>query len=631
MTAPVCCAPEKKLETGKGRKCDMNEKKELAYQRLSPAYETSMLNPGQAEKSYPGLGAWYAALQAEIAGSYEDECLGKKALAAAKEWLAEEAAALFKDKREESPAGLKAALSGLWKRYLLRTAEARALDWAKEMTRTGAENPYEAVLRKANADTDSWMEEYGLPVTALEREMMRFWFSLPPEKLKSMGNIIADALLHGFISQSRDRRGRSRVRFFYQLGQEALAREVVRAFRERGLQPVITAPHTLDTPSQYQVDHRFDRYYGLDQELLAAEQSAYEKAMRGYEAELKDTCGMVGIEQFGIEPVILTPCPDALHLTQEMQALSAQLESWKAELEAEWIRPAEISFCKIAFPNRLVGERFEEIFQDFFAMNETVSEPYELVQQTLIDALDTCEYAEVKGYQGNETNITVSLWPLSQPDVQTKFLNCGGDLNIPYGEVFTTPRLAGTTGLWHVEEICLKGVFYHDLRLTFKDGWVIRADCREGAEYVRKNLLYPWDKLTMGEFAIGTNTSAYAIAQKYGIGSRLPILIYEKMGPHMAIGDPCFARSEDAAIYNMYDHKEMVCRENEVTGERKQKNVYFGKHIDITLPYHQVEYLRGVRADGSKMEIIGYGRFVLAGTDALNEGLCAVQKEEQGQ
>ena len=149
MTAPVCCAPEKKLETGKGRKCDMNEKKELAYQRLSPAYETSMLNPGQAEKSYPGLGAWYAALQAEIAGSYGDECLGKKALAAAKEWLAAEAAALFKDKREESPAGLKAALAGLWKRYLLRTAEARALDGVKEMTQTGAENPYEAVLWKA--------------------------------------------------------------------------------------------------------------------------------------------------------------------------------------------------------------------------------------------------------------------------------------------------------------------------------------------------------------------------------------------------------------------------------------------------------------------------------------------------
>ena len=81
----------------------------------------------------------------------------------------------------------------------------------------------------------------------------------------------------------------------------------------------------------------------------------------------------------------------------------------------------------------------------------------------------------------------------------------------------------------------------------------------------------------------------------------------------------------------MYDHKDMVCRENEVTRERKQKNVYFGKHIDITLPYHQVEYLRGVRADESRLEIIRRGRFVLAGTDALNEGLLAARKEEKEQ
>ena len=32
---------------------------------------------------------------------------------------------------------------------------------------------------------------------------------------------------------------------------------------------------------------------------------------------------------------------------------------------------------------------------------------------------------------------------------QTNFMNCGGDLNIPYGEVFTTPQLKGTNGLLH--------------------------------------------------------------------------------------------------------------------------------------------------------------------------------------
>ena len=47
--------------------------------------------------------------------------------------------------------------------------------------------------------------------------------------LQAMGNTVANAFLHGFISQSRDRKDRKRVRFFYQIGQEALAKEVVLA------------------------------------------------------------------------------------------------------------------------------------------------------------------------------------------------------------------------------------------------------------------------------------------------------------------------------------------------------------------------------------------------------------------
>ena len=335
---------------------------------------------------------------------------------------------------------------------------------------------------------------------------------------------------------------------------------------------------------------------------------------------------MIGIDQFGMEPVVDTGNENAF-LSEENKEWLTKLSQKKRDFEAQWIRPSEISFCKVAFPNMLVGERFEQIFDDFFQMNAEVSEPFELLQQVLIDGLDTCETVEIKGCNGNETDIKISLWPVKDPEKETKFLNCGGDLNIPYGEVFTTPRLTGTTGLYHVEEICLKGIFYHDLRLTFKDGWVVDATCKEGKEYVMNRLLYPYQQVTMGEFAIGSNTKAYSIAHRYQLGGRMPILIYEKMGPHIAIGDPCFARSEDAPIYNMYDHKEMVCRENEVTKDREKKeDVYFENHVDITLPYHQVEYLRGVKKDGSKVAFIEKGRFVLPGTDGLNTGFGGGEK-----
>lgn len=38
------------------------------------------------------------------------------------------------------------------------------------------------------------------------------------------------------------------------------------------------------------------------------------------------------------------------------------------------------------------------------------------------------------------------------------------------------------------------------------------------------------DWLPLGEFAIGTNTTAYAVARRFSIGDKLPILIAEKMG-----------------------------------------------------------------------------------------------------
>ena len=61
----------------------------------------------------------------------------------------------------------------------------------------------------------------------------------------------------------------------------------------------------------------------------------------------------------------------------------------------------------------------------------------------------------------------------------------------------------------------------------------------------------------MGEFAIGTNTTAYCMARKYDIAAKLPILIAEKTGPHFAVGDTCYSHEEDMVTYNP-DGKQIV-------------------------------------------------------------------------
>ena len=140
--------------------------------------------------------------------------------------------------------------------------------------------------------------------------------------------------------------------------------------------------------------------------------------------------------------------------------------------------------------------------------------------------------------------------------------------------------------------------------------------------YIKDNILFHHDSIPMGEFAIGTNTTAYVMAQKYGIADKLPILIAEKMGPHFAVGDTCYTWSEDTPVYNP-NGKEIIARDNEVSILRKEdvSKAYFGCHTDITIPYEELALLEVIRKDGSRTSIIEDGHFVLPGTEELNKPL----------
>lgn len=44
-------------------------------------------------------------------------------------------------------------------------------------------------------------------------------------------------------------------------------------------------------------------------------------------------------------------------------------------------------------------------------------------------------------------------------------------------------------------------------------------------------------------------------------------------------------------------------------------------HTDITIPYEELGSIEVIRADGSRIPVISGGRFVVPGTEALNESL----------
>lgn len=194
------------------------------------------------------------------------------------------------------------------------------------------------------------------------------------------------------------------------------------------------------------------------------------------------------------------------------------------------------------------------------------------------------------------------------------------------GEVFTSPVLKGTNGVLHVSRVYLRGLEFRNLAITFEDGMIRDYTCdnfaseEENRAFISENILFRHPTLPMGEFAIGTNTTAYVAARRLGVEDKLPILIAEKMGPHFAVGDTCYSHAEEIPVHNP-DGKEIVARDNERSLLRKKKSqeAYFDCHTDITIPYDELEELAAVRTDGTRIPVIQKGRFVLPGCEVLNE------------
>lgn len=295
-------------------------------------------------------------------------------------------------------------------------------------------------------------------------------------------------------------------------------------------------------------------------------------------------------------------------------------------MQNEYIRGEERSFTIIAFPVPAIGEKYREIFDETVKINTLDYKLYQGIQQTIIDALDQAAYVRVKGMGRNRTDLKVMLHRLENPEKETNFENCVADVNIPVGEVFTSPRLMGTDGVLHVERIFLNGLEYRNLEITFRDGMAADYTCtnfdtgEENKKYMKDNVMFHHDTLPLGEFAVGTNTVAYVTAKKYGIGDKMPILIAEKMGPHFAVGDTCYSHEEDIMTYNP-DGKAIVARENEISALRHEdmEKAYFNCHTDITVPYDELGELTAVREDGGEIAVIREGRFVLEGCGELNK------------
>lgn len=475
-----------------------------------------------------------------------------------------------------------------------------------------------------------YLYKYGEHVGFNELKMAEFLNSLSQEEIDRLAKVYTEGYRIGFINTGKDISKKGTVDIRYSLGFERIIRSAIFNFKKMGLEPVIyQVGYSTTSPNrQYAYDHRYDDALYLDKAYIKRK---LEVSRHAYESRKQLAGKMAGpavIEIFGETPFEPENKKQAYALSEEQQKLKSEYITEYQTMVQEYIKGDERSFTIIAFPIPEFGDDFEQMFKETVKINTLDSEIYGKVQQNIIDALDQAEYVKVLGKGDNKTNMKVQMHDLKNPLKETNFENCLADVNIPLGEVFTSPKLKGTEGILHVSQVYLNDLKYNDLQITFEDGKIKDYTCNnfdteeENKKFIKQNVMFNHETLPIGEFAIGTNTTAYMVAKKYHVVYKLPILIVEKMGPHFAVGDTCYSFEEDIKTYNP-DGKEIVARENEVSALRKTdiKKAYFGCHTDITMPYDELGEITAVRKDGSEITIIKDGRFVLEGTELLNEPL----------
>ena len=484
---------------------------------------------------------------------------------------------------------------------------------------------------------------YGEYVSENEKRTAMHLNELPLETIQKMADVYTEGYRIGFVNTGKNLSKKATVNIRYTLGFERVIRIAIENFRKMGLKPtiyragvsVLTKRQHLKigyyggiANKQYEYDHKDDQALILDRQFMERKLEVMRTTYEQYKDLARRHAGPACMETFGEEPFTPVSKSEAVKLNDKQKEISLEYDSKSSQLVNSYIPGDERSFTIVAYPVPEIGNQYEEIFDEIIKINTLDAKVYEKVQQTIIDALDQGTSVHILGNNGNHTDLRVQLYKLKDPKKETIFENCVADVNIPVGEVFTSPVLEGTNGVLHVSQVYLNELLYKDLEVTFSNGMVADYSCKnfehelENKEYFLDNVLYRHPTLPLGEFAIGTNTTAYVAAKKYNIADKMPILIAEKMGPHFAVGDTCYSWAEDIKVYNP-NGKEIVARDNSVSIQRKEdvSAAYFHCHTDITIPYEELKSITVECADGKEIEIIRDGIFVLPGTEILNEPL----------
>ena len=505
-------------------------------------------------------------------------------------------------------------------------------------------NVIPSIVANADLTKTNYLYAYGVPISDNELRLASYINSLSDDDIDNIASTYVGGFVKGYEAMGKDLSSKSIVKVEFPIGLERVVRRSKEIFAKYNLTPVFSrdgvfsfagGPRSRNTylssmNKQWLYDHRNDKGYYFDKRFYNRRLECMEEAFKEFADKAHKFAGPAVIETFGeadFEPINKI---SAYKFTDDQNKWNVEYMSKAGVINNTYLPRDEYSYTIIAFPIPEIGddEFFSKVFDKTMELNTLDYDKYLKMQQCIIDVLDKAEYVHVMGQGDNCTDIKVILHTLTEPDKQTNFENCVADVNIPVGEVFTSPVLTGTEGTLNVSHVFLNGLAYKNLVIEVKDGKVVNYSCdnfedeAEGKRYIFENVLHRHETLPIGEFAIGTNTTAYRMARDFDIEGKLPILIAEKTGPHFAFGDTCYSHEENVTLYNP-DGKEIIAKENECSALRDTdvSQAYFNCHTDVTMPFDELALIEAVTPEGEHIPIIKDGLFVVAGCEELNSPL----------
>lgn len=587
---------------------------------LEENYENSYLNPAYAVKTLgEEFGQILSVLYAHVRNVIPSAFAGEKQRVTLAMELFVEVCHLFEE--SEKPDAHEVQQAVYW--YFHDYSEIFEAESVEKLVNPDYDFATQIVMESDLNDL-RYLYRYGRYIGTDEVEIARFLNQMSEEEIQSMADTYTEGYRIGFETTGKDLSKKTTAEVRYPIGFERMVRAAIRNFEKIGLRVTMT-PYPIDYNKQYQYDHKEDQGIYFDKAYVERRLECRKAAFEERKTLAAGYAGPAVIEVFGEIPFAPVTKKEAVHLDEKQQQLSVHNMSVGGQITNQYIKGEERSFTIIAYPVPAIGEKFKEIFAKTVEINTLDYTLYQTMQQKLIDVLDEAEKVHITGKGDNKTDLYVSIYPLKDKAKETAFENCVADVNIPVGEVFTSPVLAGTTGKLFVSQVYLQGLKYVNLEIDFKDGMIDQYTCtnfvteEENKKYLKDNVLYNHETLPMGEFAIGTNTTAYRMAREFDIADKLPILIAEKTGPHFAVGDTCYSHEEDNISYNP-DGKAIVARENAISALRNEDmtKAYFNCHTDITIPYDELDKITAICPDGREIAIISDGKFVVPGTEELN-------------